>query len=590
LLNSKIYPKKRRGISTVVGTLIFLVLMISGFSMLTLALDTQIDLVDTQRLVSDSEIKKNQEKFAIAASTDVASLLQIHVNNLGKNPVEIASFWLINKTDSNQPAKQYLINYDNTFISSGFGSDIVASDGLYMTPDDYDIKVVSYLGSIEKTTLTVDGSGGNTNNLRAELFTIPPDVIIGQNVTAAMLVTNTGKIPLDNVTPDTPTITPASAIILPLPSDPAPVNLSPAESILFTWQYQLTGNNQDVVSFSSKATAIDVNNNPVQSNVAMDKLILRDLQNSLLNVLSKELISRPEIFITKPAPFGDSSDKGVWGINVVNPTNLPMDITKITVSLISPRGQSNDVMFDAGGGDYCDPETISPSINSWSCPSANQLMWKNMASPQTVLPLSVYSFMAKVMPGKLAAGNVDLESVVVHVSVFTNVGEFGKAGYGSSMRNTGDSLVNVYLSDVPGSTSSTDIRASRTDIISNTEETFNVVMADFDTGSNYIKSNSQLIINLPKGWSIPIIDSSTGFNTPIINTFGDTHQIIATTSVDIIGNDDARTIQFRSTAPTVTNTQMYVVYVLAEGETGNNFSIAPLSEIILQVCPTSGCS
>jgi len=83
-LNSKTFPRKRRGISTIVGSLIFLVLMVSGFSMLTLALDIQIDLVDVQRLVSDNEIKKNQEKFAIAASTDVNSLLQVHVNNLGK--------------------------------------------------------------------------------------------------------------------------------------------------------------------------------------------------------------------------------------------------------------------------------------------------------------------------------------------------------------------------------------------------------------------------------------------------------------------------------------------------------------------------
>lgn len=556
--------------------------------MLTLALDTQIDLVEVQRLVSGNEIKKNQEKFAIAASTDVNSLLQVHVNNLGKNPVEVASLWLINKTDSNQPAKQYPITYDNTFIAPGFGSDIVASDALYMTPDDYDIKVVSYLGNIEKTTLTVDGSGGNTNNLRAELFTIPPDVIIGQNVTVAMLVTNTGGIPLDNVTPDTPIITPASAIILPLPPDPQPVNLSPAESVLLTWQYQITGNNQDVVSFSSKATATDVNNNPVQSNAAIDKLTIRDAEN--LNVINKELISRPEIFIIKPAPFGDSGDKGLWGVNVVNPTNLPMDVTKITISLISPRAQSNDLMFDTVGGHYCNPETISPSINSWSCPSPNQLMWKNLTSPQTIPPLSVHSFMAKVMPGQLAMAFVDLESIIVHVSVFTNVGEFGKAGYGSSMRNSGDSLVSVYLSTVPGSTSSIDIRASRIGIISNTEETFNVVIADFDVGSNYIKSNSQLIINMPRGWSVPIIDDATGFNTPIINTFGDISQIVATTSVDIIGNGDARTIQFRSTAPAVTSTQMYVMYVLGEGETGNNFSIGPLSEIILQVCPTTGCS
>ena len=75
--------------------------MVAGFSVLSLALDAQTDIVTTQRMVSDIEIKKQQERFGIAVSTDANNLLDISVSNLGQNPVGIESFWIINKTLAN---------------------------------------------------------------------------------------------------------------------------------------------------------------------------------------------------------------------------------------------------------------------------------------------------------------------------------------------------------------------------------------------------------------------------------------------------------------------------------------------------------
>ena len=68
-------PRSRRGLSSVVGALFFTVLMVAGFSVLSLALDAQTDIVTTQRVVSDIEIKKQQERFGIAVSTDSNNFL-----------------------------------------------------------------------------------------------------------------------------------------------------------------------------------------------------------------------------------------------------------------------------------------------------------------------------------------------------------------------------------------------------------------------------------------------------------------------------------------------------------------------------------
>ena len=48
-----IFSSSRRGVSSIVGALLFTVLMIGAFSVLSLALDVQTDIVSTQRIVSD---------------------------------------------------------------------------------------------------------------------------------------------------------------------------------------------------------------------------------------------------------------------------------------------------------------------------------------------------------------------------------------------------------------------------------------------------------------------------------------------------------------------------------------------------------
>ncbi|MFB5612758.1 MAG: hypothetical protein ACE5RL_05595, partial [Nitrosarchaeum sp.] len=193
------FSHSSRGISSIVGALIFTVLMIAGFSAMSLALDSQTDIVNTQRVVADTELKKQQEQFNIAVSTDVNNILNISVDNKGQNPVEISRIWITNKTLTTKPVKPFSINSNDAFIPSGFKSNILSTQPLYIIPDTYEIKVVSTLGTVRITELSY---GVSPNGLRAELITDPPDVIIGQNVTVAMLVTNIGTDEIKNVRPN----------------------------------------------------------------------------------------------------------------------------------------------------------------------------------------------------------------------------------------------------------------------------------------------------------------------------------------------------------------------------------------------------
>jgi len=191
----------RRGISTIVGGIIFLVLLTSGFSAFYIALDVQKDTINTQREISKSIVEKTLEQFVISAGTNpIDNKLGIQVKNQGPNPVEITNIWIINKSSVEVPrnsANSYDIDYEDAFIPPGFGSAILENTPLYLGPNDYTIKVVSSLGSIKQTDLTV----GGPNNLLAEMFTIPPDVRQGENVTVTMRITNVGDTPLVDVDP-----------------------------------------------------------------------------------------------------------------------------------------------------------------------------------------------------------------------------------------------------------------------------------------------------------------------------------------------------------------------------------------------------
>ncbi|MHA7734902.1 hypothetical protein [Nitrosopumilus sp. S6] len=588
--NTRFLPQNRRGLSSVVGALFFTVLMIAGFSVLSLALDAQTDIVTTQRIVSDVEIKKQQEQFGVLASTDGNNLLTLNVNNQGQNPVEISSVWIVNKTLSDQPVMRFNVSYDDAFIPSGFSSNVLSSQTLQMNPDVYDIKVISSYGTIKMIEFAV-GSGPSSSGLRAEMITDPPDVIIGQNVTIAMIVTNTGSGLVENVAPDTLSVTGTGMVIASSSHTPSSVDLNAGESVMFSWDYQVTGNSGDELNFSGIARGDLVTPDDVSSNSISDTSILRLPTDGggEPDIVIDELLARPQLFFIIPSSQGESGDtEALWGINVVNPINAPMEVSKLIITAFAPGGNNNDVLFDRTGGD-CNFDPISPVLGpdtNWSCPSENSLMWQDTSSPIIIPGNSSRAFLTKVEPGK-PSGNVGLESILVQGSVFTTLGSFGKAGYQSTMSETATSIANVFLTDSTGSRLSADISSLETGIPPNDVRTFSVALADMDlSDSTTINSGAKLIINVPKGWTDVTLVSHPGFvSTPSVTTFGDSStQIVGITSTALgttINPSDV--ITFTARSPSISDDRLYVMYVLGQGVTSNGFSIGPLAEVILQV-------
>ena len=604
---------KKRGISSIVGGLIFLVLLTSGFSAFYVAIDVQRDTVNAQRDLSGSIIEKTQETFEIAVSTDPNdnNRLGVQVKNMGQNPLEISNIWIVNKSDADKPAKKIYVDYSDAFIPPGYGANVFANNRQIMYTNEYDVKVVSTLGTIKKSSLSV---GGN-NYLKAELFTIPPDVRQGENVTVALRVTNIADITLTNVAPKDnipPNVDPIVSPSFPIDTfqfiSPILVDLEPGESSIFTWQYRLKSGAPigSKVTFSHSANATDPSfpNTWLTSNIASDKITIQDPQGGSgeLEVIKEDLVSKPGIFLVLPGPFGDdggNKQKGLWGVNVANPTDTKMNVTKVVFTLIDPEGGGGFKMFKSG----CPVENISPwgvlGAGDWKCVLENQLRWKNIENPIQIPPKSTYSFLARVETGDISgAGGRDLDAMPVQATVVTSSGQFGKAGYDSSLSNNDEVLANIFLGNGLGTITNNNINSTRTGILGNSIETFNIWLADFGIDSDEkIKGLSPdskittLIINVPREWEVqlPLPPSNDADWVMTYYPFSDgSSQIIGTLKNDI--STSGKKITFDAKAPDKTDTRMYVMYVLANGLTDNDFSVSPLNEIVLQVCPsTTGC-
>jgi len=81
-----------------------------------------------------------------------------------------------------------------------------------------------------------------------------------------------------------------------------------------------------------------------------------------------------------------------------------------------------------------------------------------------------------------------------------------------------------------------------------------------------------------------VVKESAGFDYVKYSSFTDgSSQLVGIVSSEILFGHE--TLKFRATAPAVTSTQMYVMYMLADGVTDSGWNLGSLGEIVLQVVP-----
>lgn len=143
------FVNHKRGISTVIGGLLFVILLSAGLSVMSIALSSQISSTETYHDVSEKKIKKLKEDFDVR-STFSRNNVTVTVFDNGQNPVVAKSLWIIASGPDDFYSKRIELNppvlvFDNQPV-------ILPSQNIPYDSTNFDnvlVKVVSELGNIE---------------------------------------------------------------------------------------------------------------------------------------------------------------------------------------------------------------------------------------------------------------------------------------------------------------------------------------------------------------------------------------------------------------------------------------------------------
>ncbi|MDH3677008.1 MAG: hypothetical protein OEQ12_01755, partial [Nitrosopumilus sp.] len=376
----------------------------------------------------------------------------------------------------------------------------------------------------------------------------------------------------------------------------------------------MSGDIDTVFEFCNRVTGDDNLGDAQYSSISCDTLTIIDPndcggcgpggEGGETIILIDDLLIRPSIFMIVPSPFGDTENNkdytGLWGVNVANPTIKDMVISKVTIVVYPPGGNSQDTVFQAEGvsDNKCKVEDITPNKGTqpqgyWSCPRDNILMWQSFTDTVTVPANTTKSFLARAEPYQIKTAGDNLDALIVQANVYTDFGSFGKTGYQSSMYELDAPIVNVYHDNSTNINDRDNFVSHFNDITENSTETFDIVLADLDEESDtVINTGAKLIINIPREWNFTQLNNYAGFvDPPTVTVHSDkSTQIVGVTNAPIgDGVNDARKISFDAKAPDVKIQRLYIMYVLADGTVTNTSgelkTIGPLNEMVLNVDP-----
>jgi hypothetical protein len=571
--------------------------MIGALNVILLTLRQQDSVTQAVIEKSDSSLNKLNEQIKI---TDIrltnSNKLNMTITNSGGVAAKLASLYLVNETAS--PKVQYRFDLDNLVIDgresvSGIGSD--RSVPIHVNNNArYTVKVVTTAGNSAVEQIVPL----NESPLQMALFVIPPTITTGQNVTLLFSVTN-NNTDSTLATTVSPTISP-SLSCTPYPSATCKttekisavndVLIPKGSTYLFKWVYEVKGPIGTTMNFN--ASLVEAK----QGNYVIEKGHIQPVSSAQVaeTFLFARLIQQPEILPLFPSPWGTpatATATGLWGAVVANPSEQAMNVRKLVITTVSPRGQSNDKIIQSGAGctGSSAPTAIQPasSAGTWSCPAINTLVWKPASTPLSIPAHSAQEFLVAVHEGSTSNGAGDIQSYLVNLNVFTDYGQFAKAGYDGAMRESSGPIASVYVSDTTGSITTSHMKAYLS-VQQGATIKVNATIADLDSSaSTQIDSGTKLVIDVPKDFSNVDVTSSTGFGScdPQLFTDGSWQISCALTSaLTGAAGSAAKTIQFTMDAPTVDQSKLYVLYILADGTADSGaFTVGPVAETVIQV-------
>lgn len=589
---------KRRGLSTIVGAVFMVIVMVGALNVTLWTMNEQERVTAAVTEKAGESLDRLNEQIQIAGVRVDAGKLNMTVINTGGQAAQLRSVYIVNETAV--PKQQYRYDLDVPIDGRNSASNVGQSLPFVAKQNTaYSVRVVTETGVAASARVAPVSQAA----LPMSLYVIPPTVTPGHNVTLLYTVTNnyTGSYIASSVTPVVSHSMSCSAgpgCQLTQYAAPSSTVIPSGNTALFKWVFKVSAPDDTTITFNATLSGAKAGNWVAEK--AHAKLVSASqtsfYSESTTTVIYSALAQKPEIFLMMPSPFGEDPDagKGLWGVMVVNPTEVPIQVSRVIIAASPVITDRTERIID-NNGTPCPNTPVTPSpASEWSCPEENLIEWKDLASPETIPAKGVRQFIAKYQPGSLGGGGDD-PAFLVSASVFTSSGQFTKTGYSTGMRNAAEAIGNVYLTDTTTEATALTtghVFGSITGVQSGTQFDVHVAMADLSKNTAAIQSGTKLIVNVPKGFTVSQSDilSYSGFSAPALTTYSDgSIQIVATLSNDLgtSTSEAVKILKFRATAPTVLDEKIYIFFTLVHGDTtsGSNLSVGAIGEFPVQIIP-----
>ena len=263
--------KSHRGLSAVIGTVFLIAVVVGALSYITYSIDVMGNF--SEQLIAEESRQRDiqDEEFELVTIDIVSDKLDAIIKNTGEIPIKITTMYLDEMGDNTDTVQK--ISIDQTiapgnsfdFFSESIDVDIDSTKG-------YSMKLVTSRG--ETQTFYLNSAG--QESLDIQLIALPNRIPIGFSTTIMMVVVNnmSNNNPLVNLTPIEPA---CSGICTEIGDGPFPASydiLEAGDVAIFEWVYELDGDNDESVTFTSGLVG------GVSGNTASETVTITPIQSS----------------------------------------------------------------------------------------------------------------------------------------------------------------------------------------------------------------------------------------------------------------------------------------------------------------------
>lgn len=308
--------RSKRGLSTIIGALFFMFVVIGALTMMSWASQQQGSFSTTTTEVSRLQLERGVSALEIIDVRIDGNKFNITLQNNGPLTEKIVRLWATNETEANWHNNyevNYIVNPKQVITNVGQNVPLIA-DNL----DAYKLKLTTERGALVAfRSLSVAQA-----DMKLSMYISPITISTGENVTIMMSVTNNAK-DVDSIHDLQPTIAVSSTCvgagcppaITPISAPSSIKSLARDSTALFKWTYNVAGPVNSTVTFTGSLIGASPSNS-VSDSVSI-KPVIADI-SSITSIIATNTgiltMNFTSFQFCNPAPAGDNcaSNSSDW--------------------------------------------------------------------------------------------------------------------------------------------------------------------------------------------------------------------------------------------------------------------------------------